>query len=29
MLVVGGVAAAVFTFMKKRGGGIGSDETPY
>ncbi len=29
LLVVGGVAAAVFTFMKKRGGGIGPDEAPY
>jgi hypothetical protein len=28
VLVVGGVAAAVFTFMKKRGG-IGPEETPY
>ena len=29
VLVVGGVATAVFTFMKKRGGGIGPEETPY
>lgn len=29
VLLVGGVAVAVFTFMKKRGGGIGPEETPY
>jgi hypothetical protein len=30
VLVMGGVAAAVFTFMKKRGNrGIGPEETPY
>ena len=28
LLVVGGVAAAVFTFMKKRGGGIGPTSRP-
>jgi hypothetical protein len=27
--VVAGVGAAVFVFLRKRGGGIGSEETPY
>ena len=29
MAVVAGVGAAVFVFLRKRGGGIGSEETPY